>query len=206
MAAKLTLMVTKSRLQYLFRTLFIIPIAVPSVVTLLMWRFIYYPEVGVLSRILSVFNINMPNVLGVTGYVMPAIILIGFPWVAGIVYIIIYSAFQGVDTSLIEASEIDGANGWIVFFKIEIPLIMPQIKALLVLAVIGLVQDYERFLILTDGGPRNASLVPGLHMYHMGFGNGDNQFGYACAIAVVLFIITLSVSVLLMRRKKGGEL
>jgi ABC-type sugar transport system permease subunit len=170
-----------------------------------MWRFIYYPEVGVMSRILDYFNVTMPNLLGVTGYVMAAIIFIGFPWIAGINYIIMYSAFQAIDSSLIEASNIDGADGWTIFFKIELPLIMPQIKALLVLAVIGLVQDYERFLILTDGGPNNASLVPGLHMYHMGFGNGDNQYGYACAIAVVLFLITLGASILLMRRKKGGE-
>jgi len=204
LAAKLTQSLHSNRVQYVFRTIFLVPIAVPAVVTLLMWKFMYYPEIGVISNILSNFGMKFPNVFGIERYTLPAIILIGFPWVSGLGYIIIYSALQSIDSSILESAKIDGSGGIRTFFKIEIPLIMPQIKVLFVLAIIGLIQDYERFLILTNGGPNNASLVPGLHMYKLAFGDGESLYGYSSAIAVVLFVFTLIISVLIMK-KRGDE-
>ena len=201
-AAKLTLMVKSKKKQYLFRVLLFLPMAIPSVVTMMMWKFLYYPEIGAFAHIFKWFGATFPNVLGTEKFVLWAIVLIGFPWISGFNYIIVTSALQGIDAGLIEGAKIDGAGFLKIFFRIELPLIAPQLKTLVTLALIGQIQEYERFLILTNGGPNNASLVPGLHMYKMAFSSGNSQYGYACAISVVLFIITLVLSIIVMRRRK----
>ena len=201
-AAKLTLMVKSKKKQYLFRVLLFLPMAIPSVVTMMMWKFLYYPEIGAFAHIFKWFDATFPNVLGTEKFVLWAIVLIGFPWISGFNYIIATSALQGVDPGMIESAQIDGAGTFKTFFKVELPLIAPQPKTLLTLALIGQIQEYERFLILTNGGPNNASLVPGLHMYKMAFSSGNSQYGYSCAISVILFLITLVFSLIIMRRKK----
>lgn len=200
--AKFVQSIISQRIQKVFRAIFIVPLVVPAVVTLLMWKFIYYPEIGVVARVAEMLGVSSPNFLGNPATVNIALIFVGFPWVAGTNFIILYSAFQGVDKSLTEAASIDGATSIKTFFNVELPLILPQIKVLFVYGVIGLVQQYEKNLIMTGGGPNNASLLPGLHMYNVALGSAEPEFGYACAISVVLFVVTMTASVLAMRFKE----
>jgi len=147
-----------------------------------MWKFIYYPEIGVVARIAELIGMDSPNFLGDASTVNYALIFIGFPWVAGTNFIILYSAFQGVDKSLTEAAAVDGATGVRAFFSIELPTILPQLKVLFVYGIIGLVQQYEKNLVMTGGGPNNSSLLPGLHMYNAALGSVEPEFGYMVRI------------------------
>ena len=194
------------RRQNFFRALLIIPIVVPSIVVNMVWKFMYYPQIGVFARIFESFGAEAPNFFGSAAWVKPAIILIGFPWVSGLPLLIYTAALQGIDTAVMEASVIDGAGRLRRILAIDIPLIIPQIKALFVLGIISFVQDYERFLILTQGGPNNASLVPGLHMYNVAFPavDGSSEYGYSCAMAVLMFAAVMLVSSLALREKKEG--
>ena len=204
-AAKLVCNVKGKKIQYIMRLVFITPMVVPSVVTMMLWKFIYYPQIGVIARICNYFNITAPKLLGTPSTALIAVILIGFPWVSGLNFLVARAALQGIDNSVIEAAELDGAGKFKQFIKIELPMIKPQLKALYILAFIGQFQDYERFLILTNGGPKNSTLVPGLHMYHAAFpGSGEAEYGYACAIAVVLFVMTIVLSKLLLRNKEDN--
>lgn len=187
--------------QKLTRLTFIAPLVVPSVVTIFMWKFIYYPEIGVIARLAAAMGKTAPNLLGDKYWVNPAIIFVGFPWIAGMNFIIFYSAFQGIDTSMCEAAEIDGASGLKRFLKIEMPSIFPQVKTMYMFAIIGVMQSYEKVLLLTDGGPNDASLVPGLYMYQTGFGSGSS-YGYSCAISVILFLITMAATMAVNRMKE----
>ncbi len=201
--AKFTQSVVNMRLQKIFRAAFIVPMVVPGVITLMMWKFIYYPGTGVIARIAAAMGMaQSPNLLGNAKTVNAALIFAGFPWVAGTSFIILYSAFQGVEKSLTESAAIDGATGIKTFFLIELPTIMPQLKVLFVYAIIGLVQQYEKNLIMTNGGPNNASLLPGLHMYKLAFGGTEPQFGYACAVCMILFVVTMVSSIFAMRYKE----
>lgn len=206
-AAELIYNLKNNKLQYIFRSLFIIPIVVPLIVTVLVWKFMYYPSIGVFARILEAIGVDTPNFLGSTAWVKPSIIMIGFPWVAGLPFLIIFAALQGIDTGILESSRIDGCSTFRRILKIDIPLIMPQLKALLALGIIAQIQDYEKILILTQGGPNNASLVPGLHMYNLAFpsGGGESMFGYSSSMAVVLFIITLFFTIISMRINKNKD-
>lgn len=203
-AAELIFNLRSRRLQNFFRTSMLIPMVVPLVVTVLVWKFIYYPGIGVFANICKALGMSgnsIPNLLGNAKLVKPAIIFIGFPWIHGLPFLITFAALQGIDTSVMEAAQIDGCGTLRRIFCIDIKLVKPQLKTLFILNVIALVQDYEKIFMLTQGGPQNASLVPGLHMYNASFvsGTGESLYGYSCAMAVVLFCLSFIVSVIMMR-------
>jgi raffinose/stachyose/melibiose transport system permease protein len=198
-AAKLTCMLRSRRLQFFVRSAFTITTVVPSVVTLMIWKFIYYPEIGMIARILERFGLESLNLLGNEATVIPAIIAIGFPWVNGLTYLMYCATLQGIDTSMLEAARIDGATEWQIFKKIELPVLKPVFISFYILAFINQFHDYERFLILTNGGPNYASTTPALYMYQKAFGTMETDYGYACAMAMILFIITFILSKVLMK-------
>lgn len=201
--AKLTYTLSSEKLKYLIRSAFTITTVVPTVVTMMLWKFIYYPNIGLIARVAEFFHSNSPNLLGDEKTAIIAVILIGFPWVNGLSFLMYFASLQAMDTSIVEAAQMDGANALQMFTKIELPMMKPLIISFYVLAFIGQFQDYERFLILTNGGPNNATLTPALYMYQKAFGTtGESQFGYACAIAMLLFVVTFVLSKLLM---KGDE-
>ena len=202
-AAKFTYTITSDRVKFFIRSAFTVTTVVPSVIIMMLWKLIYYPNVGLIARIYEYFGQPSPNLLGNPSTAVIAFIFIGFPWVQGLPYLMYFAAFQGIDPSLIEAAKIDGANEKTIFFKVELPEIKSVFINLYLLAFIGQFQDYERFLVLTNGGPDNATLVPALYMYQKAFGTpGESQYGYACAMAVILFIITFTLSKLLLGKGK----
>ena len=179
------------RAQYLYRVLFVIPLVVPAVVTVLIWTFIYEPSIGLLNRLLvDVFRINraiIPNWLGDSHFVIPSLIFIGFPWMSGMNLLIYYSGLQDISTDVIEYAQLDGCTGLIRILKIDIPLITGQIRLLLILGIIGTLQNLTVPLLMTGGGPGYDSYVPGLYMYFKAFRTSD--FGMAFTIATVMFVL-----------------
>lgn len=199
-AAKFTCMLRSDRLKFFVRSAFTITTVVPSVVNLMVWKFIYYPEIGMIARLLDSFGLESLNLLGNESTVIPAIIMIGFPWVNGLTYLMYCATLQGIDSSIMEAAKIDGATEWQIFTRIELPVIRPVFLSFYILGFIGQFHDYERFLILTNGGPSYASTTPALYMYQKAFGGGmTNDYGYACAMAMILFIITFVLTKVLMK-------
>jgi raffinose/stachyose/melibiose transport system permease protein len=195
---------------YLYKVLFVVPMIIPWMVTLLIWKFFFDPTIGVLNTFLhatglmrllvwadsvvglGVFNAGVnPIWLGDTRLVIPALILWGFPWV-GVVSVLIYLAgLQEIDTAVIEAGQLDGVTSWQKFAHIEFPLIMTQVRINMVLMIIGTLQDFGLILILLgdSGGPNGVALVPGLYMFRTAF--IDGRAGYACAIGFILFLFIL---------------
>ena len=114
-------------------------------------------------------------------------LFVGFPFAGGFGYLIFLAAFQGIDASLHEAAEIEGVNGFQEFIKIDIPLIMPQIKMLIMLQIINGIQQFSTQLVMTNG--RYNTMVPGLDMYETAFSAGN--YGYASTMGVVLCVIIL---------------
>jgi ABC-type sugar transport system permease subunit len=195
---------------YFYKVLFVIPMIIPGMVYLLMWKFFYDPSVGILNIVLNstgimgilqgidamfgwhifVQGVN-PVWLGDANLVIPSLILWGFPWV-GIVGVLIYIAgLQAIDESVYEAAAIDGIGSIRKFFSIELPLILGQVRINLVLMIIGTLQDYGLMLVLfgTGGGPQGRAMTPGLYMFKQAF--QDERAGYACAIGLLMFGIIL---------------
>ncbi len=127
----------------------------------------------------------------------------GFPFAGGINILIYYAGLAGISESVHEAAELDGARGIRKFLKVDVPLVMSQVKLLTILTVIGTVQGFEGMFILTKGGPGFKTMVPGLWMYMNAF--SFQRMGYACAIGVILFLLILGLTVLNMRYFRSSE-
>lgn len=196
------------RLQYLYRTLFVLPMVVPGMVGMLLWSFIYNPHVGLLNRFLTLIGAIEapwlgPTWLADTSLALPSVIFMGFPWVNTIALLIYLAAFQRISPDLIDAAHIDGAPTLARIWYVELPMVLGQIKLIFILSVIGAVQDYGRILIMTDGGPGTSTLVPGLLMYHRAF--RYSHMGYASAIGVLMFLVILGLTALNIRYFKTHD-
>jgi raffinose/stachyose/melibiose transport system permease protein len=185
------------RAQYVYRVLFVLPIVVPAIVTILIWTFIYEPTFGLLNALLTQFfhipREVIPNWLGDSKLVLPSLMFMGFPWMSGLNLLIYYSGLQDISTDVIEYAELDGCTGLKRIFRIDIPLVSGQIRLLLILSIIGTLQNLTVPLLMTNGGPGYDSYTPGLLMYNKAFRMGDFGMGFTIATVmfVVIFILTL---------------
>lgn len=136
-----------------------------------------------------------PAWLGNQDLILPALILWGFPWVGTVGVLIYLAGLQQISTDVYEAAELDGVGPIGKLFKIELPLIMTQVRINLIMMTIGTLSGYEFYLILLgrDGGPGNVGMVPGLYMYKSAF--IDQRYGYACALGMVLFVVILLLTI-----------
>jgi raffinose/stachyose/melibiose transport system permease protein len=203
-AAALIFHLRDLRLAYFYRVLFVVPLVVPSLVVLLIWRFIYSPNLGLLNQVLKVIHLEtwVRPWLGDFNLALYAIMFIGFPWVAGIGTLIYLAGFQGIPSELLDSAAIDGASTMQRFLFIEIPLVMSQIKLVLILTIIASIQSFTTILVMTNGGPGTNTMVPGLFLYRNAM--QYNKMGYACAIGTVLFLITLVLTYLNTRYLKSS--
>lgn len=202
--------------QYLYRVLFVIPMIIPAMVGLLIWKFFYDPNVGTLNSVLVAAHLDhvlmwldrwvlhlgifiapfKPAWLGDPTLIIPALIFWGFPWV-GVVGVLIYLAgLQNIGAEVYEAAALDGVTWWGKFWHIELPLIMAQVRLNLILMVIGTLQGFgfQYVLLGPEGGPQNKGLTPGLYMFYRAFTEQD--YGYACAVGMILFVIILVLTVI----------
>ncbi len=188
LVAELVFALRSPTTRYWFRFLFVLPLVVPMIVTILMWKNIYDPTIGLLNQLLGVLNLEgLQRVwLGEAATARGSIIGINFPWIDGFAFLIYYGGLINIPTQLFEAAEIDGAGRWWNFTRVHLPLLSPQFKILIILKFIGAIQNFMPIYILTGGGPGTATYVPGLELYYHAttFGN----YGYACALGVAMFV------------------
>jgi ABC-type sugar transport system permease subunit len=198
------------RWRYFYRVMFVVPMIVPAMVGLLVWKAFYDPTQGILNRLLlntslidgllwldglfgwEVFHAGTnPSWLGDASLVIPSLIFWGFPWVGTVGVLIYLTGLAAIDDSVYEAGELDGVGWFKKFIYIELPLILTQVRINLVLMIIGTLQTYGQILILLGdaGGPRGVALVPGLYMFRSAF--VELYAGKACAIGIILFVFIL---------------
>lgn len=191
LAAWLIFHLRDMRFAYFYRVLFVIPMVVPTMVIYMIWKFIYNPNIGILNQLLEGIKLGYLTRpwLGDFGTALYAIIFIGFPWVSGFSTLIYLAGLQSISPSIMDAVLIDGASPVTRFFKIELPLIMAQIKLIVILTVIGTFQGFVNIMVMTNGGPGDATMVPGLYLYRNAM--YYNKMGYACAIGVAIFSVML---------------
>lgn len=192
--------------QYWYRVAFVLPMVVPAVVIIQVWSFIYEPNIGILNKLLQALGCSglIHNWLGDSKFVIPSLIGIGFPWISGIYFLIFYAGLQGIPSDVIEYAQIDGCTGFGRIFKIDLPLILGQIKLVLILNIINTLQNMTIPFLMTGGGPGYDSYVPGLYMYFKAFTLSD--FGSATSIATVMFLIILLLTVFSMKINKNNEI
>lgn len=185
----------------IFRTLFYMPYVVPQVAAALVWVWMLNARYGVVNTVLSWIGITGPNWLGSPNFVMPSFIIIAL-WGVGGSAVIYLAGLQNIPATFYEAATVDGANGVQKFFRITLPLLSPTIFFQVVLGLIGVFQTFTPAFIAagTSGGPLQSGLFYMLYLYNRGF--VTLRMGYASALAWILTVFILIVTVLVLRSSR----
>jgi multiple sugar transport system permease protein len=179
-----------------FRTLFYMPSMIPVVAGGLIWAGVMNTQTGWINLALEGLGLPAPDWLNSTTWIYPALVLIGL-WGVGNLMLTLLAGLQGVPSELYEAAEIDGANGVQKFFNITIPMISPVVFYNLTLMLIGAFKYFDLAYVLKNGTgqPADRTLFYNLNLYKNAF--EYNLMGYGSALAWVLFIIVLLLTVFL---------
>ena len=180
----------------IYRTVFYLPTVTSGVAVAILWIWLFNPQFGLINYILRSVGLPAPGWLVDPDWSKPAFILMSL-WGVGGTAVIFLAGLQGVPRSLYEAAEIDGANSWQRFWHVTIPMMSSVIFFNSVMGVIGSFQVFTSAYVMTRGGPQDSTLFYVLYLFKKGF--GMLQMGYAAALAWILFIIILLLTLLQLR-------
>jgi multiple sugar transport system permease protein len=192
-----------------FRTLFYMPMQIPIVASTVVWIGVLNAQNGWLNQGLAALGIGGPNWLNSPTWVGPALGLMGL-WGIGNMMLIFLAGLQSVPTELYDAAKVDGAGAWQRFRHVTLPMISPVLFYNLIIALIATFQYFTQAYVISNGrgDPDRATLFFNLNLYREAFTFFD--MGYASALAWLLFVIVLGLTVLLFRTAgswvfEGGE-
>ena len=172
------------------------PAVVSGVAVALVWIWVLHPDYGLSAVVFNLLGMKSPRWFWSEEWALPGLILVAL-WGTGTNMLLYLAGLQSIPTQLMEAARIDGAGSVRVFLSITVPLLTPTIFFNVILNIIGSFQVFVPAYVITQGGPNNATLTMVLLIYRKAFQNF--HFGYASAIAWVLFIIILFFSLLVFR-------
>jgi raffinose/stachyose/melibiose transport system permease protein len=182
-----------------FRTVFFMPYVISEVITAIMWLFLLNPnpDRGFINAVLVLMGAEAQPWLGDTTLVLPAL-FIALSWKYFGFHMLLYMAgLQNIPQEIEEAGRIDGANSLQNFFYITLPLLGSTIRTSVYLSVLGSIQQFILVWIMSKGGPVNASETLATYMIRFGFVRF--QLGYASAVAIYMFVLCLTFSLIYQR-------
>lgn len=182
----------KLRGQTVFRTALFVPSVVSGVAIAVVFAVIFAGDFGLLNKFLRVFGIAGPQWLGSPVWSKPAFVLMSL-WGIGSGMVIYLAGLQSIPEHLYEAAAIDGGGRLVKFWNVTIPMLTPTIFFHLIITIIGSFQTFTYAYVLTGGGPGDSTLFYVLYLYNVGF--GYFHMGYASALAWVLFLVVLALTV-----------
>ena len=197
----------RGRWKGFFRTVYFVPAVISLTITGLLFQFIYSPQIGLLNQFLGVLGLDAlkHSWLGESATAIWSIIAMSQWQSIGYVMVLFIVAMQRIPRELLEAAYIDGASRAQAFRSITVPLVREMTLLATIITVSGSFLVFNEVQVMTAGGPNNASHTLGTWLYKSAFFN--DQMGYAAAIAVVIFVITLVTSIvqLLLNRGKAVQ-
>lgn len=182
-----------------FRTFFFSPVVVSLVAWTIVWSFLLQDDGGI-NGFLAGLGVDGPNWLRGEGTAMLAVIVVQVFKNVGLNMILFLAALQSVPEEVQEAARIDGAGAWRRFRAITLPLISPTILLVSILTIVGSLEVFAQIAVLTGGGPGNSTTVLVYYLYQQAF--RFNDFGYASAISVLLFVIVLVLTLIQWQTRK----
>jgi multiple sugar transport system permease protein len=181
-------------LLYFFRLAFFLPVIIAAAFVSIVWGYFYGDDLGVINYYLIRLGLSPVHWLTSSRYAMMSIVIMDVWKNAGFFMIIFIAALQGVPKTLVEAALMDGAGYWRRFFRIVLPWISPLVFFAIVYASIGALQVFESIVILTRGGPGDATRSMSIDIVEEAF--DSFEIGYAASIAVVMTAVILAITVL----------
>lgn len=175
------------------RGAYYIPVMVSMVVMSMIWSFLLNPANGLIPFMARELEIASVNFLGDTRLVLPVIIFVTFATNVGQAIILYIASMIGVPKETLEAAEVDGASKLKIVFKIIIPMVKPTTIYIIIMNIIAVLKIFVVIQLLTGGGPNNASTTLMYYLYNNAF--KYNQLGIASAVGVIMFFLTLALSI-----------
>lgn len=182
--------------QSFFRVIYYLPAIVPIVANSMLWIWLFNPDFGLLNTLTEKAGLPRSQWIFDESTAIPSLILMSV-WGFGNVAVIFLAGLQGVPRQLYEAIAVDGGGAWRKFRHITLPMMTPTIFYSLVTSVIGALQVFVQAAVMTEGGPNDSTLFYIYYLYRTAFTN--NEMGYASALAWVLFLVIMAVTVVLFR-------
>lgn len=182
-----------------FRTVFFLPQVISMVVVGVIWRWMFNPVSGPINQFLSLVGLDHLRQawLGSFTYALPSVGSIG-TWVQyGFCMLLFLAGMQRIPTEYYDAASLDGANGFKQFLYITIPGLRPEIGVAMTTTMVAALRVFDLIYATTRGGPGDSTIVTGFLIYRSAILN--NRIGYGAAIATVLTIIILLLSLLIRR-------
>lgn len=178
-----------------FRAIFFFPYVTSLVAIAVVWNMLFHPTLGPINQVLMAMGIkNPPGWTSSVEWAMPALIIVNIWRNAGYYMVMYLAGLQGIPKELYEAATVDGANGWQKFRKITLPMLTPTTFFVSIMLTITCFKVFDIVQVMTDGGPGRSTNVLVYHIYNQAFLNF--KFGYASAIAMVLFAIVLVITII----------
>ena len=178
-----------------FRTAAFFPYITSIVAIAVVWNLLFSPDYGPINQFLRAIGVdNPPGWLTSTTWAMPAVVIVSVWRDMGYYMILFLAGLQTVPRELHEAARVDGANVWQRFVNVTLPCLRPTMFFVIVILTINSFKIFDLILVMTNGGPGQATLVMSQFIYRKGF--EESQFGYASAAAVALFFMCIAVTII----------
>ncbi len=184
----------KFKLKETFKLVYFLPVITPMVAVAIVWEWLYQPQFGLFNGILKYLGLPTQQWLLSKDQALMSVIIFSIWKGVGYNMVIFLAGLQGIPDIYYEAARIDGANSFQRFKGITLPLLMPTTLFVIIMSTISALQVFTQVYVMTQGGPINATMVTVLYIYKVGF--DFLRFGYASAIATVLFISILAITIL----------
>ncbi|WP_199547523.1 carbohydrate ABC transporter permease [Streptomyces sp. N35] len=190
------------RARTFFRVGFYAPVVTTIVAVAIVWRFVLDPSDGLIAGLGAELGFTAPDFLGSETWAMPSLIAMAVWRNLGTVMVLMIAGLQAIPAEVREAARLDGANAWQELRRITVPLLRPTLLYTTVITTIGYLNVFEEPFVMTQGGPSDATLTVSLDMYKQGF--SFFNMGYASAMAYVLFVVIMAITVLQLRLMKDN--
>ncbi|WP_399538673.1 carbohydrate ABC transporter permease [uncultured Paenibacillus sp.] len=201
MAAFLIAMLLNQKVKGLaiFRTVYYLPVLVPSIANSMLWLWLFNPDFGLFNSMLRSVGLPGSQWIYSETAAIPSLILMS-TWGVGNAAVIFLAGLQGVPGHLYEAVEVDGGGALRKFWHVTLPSMTPTIFFNVIMGMIGTLQVFDQAYVMTNGGPNNATLFYIFYLYRKAF--SEAQMGYAAALAWVLFLIIMALTALVFRSSR----
>ncbi len=187
----------------LIRGLILLPFLISNVIAALVWFWLLDYQIGLVNEVMNAIGLNRVAFFGDANTAIPTIAMVNVWRHMGYTALLVFAGLQTIPEYVYEAASVDGSTEWKSFWRITLPLLRPILALVLVITVTGSFQVFDTVAVTTRGGPVNATRVIQVYIVQKGF--TQNEFGYASAISVILFIILAAVALFQLKVLNAGE-
>jgi multiple sugar transport system permease protein len=185
------------------RGVILLPFLISNVIAAMLWFWLLDYQIGLVNEVMAGLGLDRVAFFGDSATAIPTIAIVNVWRHMGYTALLVFAGLQTIPIYVYEAASVDGSTEWRSFWRITLPLLRPILALVLVITVTGSFQVFDTVAVTTRGGPGNATRVMQYYIYQKGFTQGE--FGYASALAVVLFIILAAVALIQLRLLRAGE-